>query len=310
MSIGIDPTVDFAFKKLLGSPEHPEITIHFLNSVLGPTAGITSVTIVNPILNKDFDNDKSSLLDVLATDASGQKLNIEMQTTLPTGMCQRLAYYASSLYVEQLQEGDEYSLLRPAISICVLSQRLFLNVPDMHLDFRLRERNRGFVLTDDLQIHTIELPKSQPLDNNTAVTDPIEKWAWFLRFSQASTVEQIRSRLDDDIFVTAAGVLQMISKSPQERMLYNARMKMQRDEASRLLYAEREGIAKGEAKGKAIGEANGKAIGEQIGAVRLLQQLLGLPETTEDVLSEMTAVSRDAIIADLKSQLKERARLG
>lgn len=302
MTIGIDPTVDFAFKKLLGSPEHPEITIHFLNSVLGPSAGITDVMIVNPILNKDFDNDKSSLLDVLATDTSGQKLNIEMQTTLPAGMCQRLAYYASSLYVEQLQEGDEYSLLRPAISICVLSQRLFPHVPDMHLDFRLRERKQGFVLTDDLQIHTIELPKSRPLDNNTTVAEPIEKWAWFFRFAQASTVEQIRSCLDDDVFVTAAGVLQMISKSPQERMLYNARMKMQRDEASRLLYAEREGVAKGEAKGRAIGE--------QIGAVRLLQQLLGLPETTEDVLSEMSSDSRDAIIADLKSQLKERARLG
>jgi hypothetical protein len=30
---GIDPKVDFAFKLLVGSPDHPRITIHFLNSV-------------------------------------------------------------------------------------------------------------------------------------------------------------------------------------------------------------------------------------------------------------------------------------
>lgn len=33
MAIGIDPTVDYAFKLILGSPEHPAITLHFLNAV-------------------------------------------------------------------------------------------------------------------------------------------------------------------------------------------------------------------------------------------------------------------------------------
>ena len=43
MAIGIDPTVDFAFKKLLGSPEHPAITLNFLNAILGRDPLITSV---------------------------------------------------------------------------------------------------------------------------------------------------------------------------------------------------------------------------------------------------------------------------
>jgi hypothetical protein len=34
MTIGIDPTVDFARKRVLGSPEHPTITLRFLNAVL------------------------------------------------------------------------------------------------------------------------------------------------------------------------------------------------------------------------------------------------------------------------------------
>jgi len=34
-AIGIIATVDFAFKLMLGSPEHTRITVHFLNAILG-----------------------------------------------------------------------------------------------------------------------------------------------------------------------------------------------------------------------------------------------------------------------------------
>jgi len=47
MIIGIDPLVDFAAQRVLGSPEHSRITIHFLNSVLRFTDRIMGVTILN-----------------------------------------------------------------------------------------------------------------------------------------------------------------------------------------------------------------------------------------------------------------------
>jgi hypothetical protein len=53
VAIGIDPTIDFAFKRLLGSPEHSRITVHFLNAVLGGSPRITDVTILNPFFEKD-----------------------------------------------------------------------------------------------------------------------------------------------------------------------------------------------------------------------------------------------------------------
>ena len=54
MLIEIDPTVDFACKLLLGNPEYPDITIHFLNAILRLPAPIVSVEIVNPIVWKEF----------------------------------------------------------------------------------------------------------------------------------------------------------------------------------------------------------------------------------------------------------------
>lgn len=64
MSIGIDPLIDFACKKLLGSPEHPAITLHFLNAILGGRPRITNVEILNPIIEKEFEDDKYAILDI------------------------------------------------------------------------------------------------------------------------------------------------------------------------------------------------------------------------------------------------------
>ena len=259
MAIGIDPTVDFAFKRLLGSPEHSRITVHFLNAVLGGSPRITDVTILNPFLEKDFEQDKLSVLDVLATDEHGRRLNVEMQTSLPTGIQQRLTYYAACLYVEQLTEGEDYPALRPAISICVLDATMFPGLSDLHLDFRLRDCRHGETLTDDLQIHTIELPKYDGPADNEKISDPFDEWLYFLRFASTSTAEELTARLADQGFTEATGVLEMIAKTPTQRMLYEARLKFQRDERARLTYAEQKG----------------REEGEQIGRIRLLQQLLG-----------------------------------
>ena len=66
MAIGISPLVDFAFKLMLGSPLHTRITIHFLNAILVGQPRITHVVILNPILGKEYLDDKLLELDILA----------------------------------------------------------------------------------------------------------------------------------------------------------------------------------------------------------------------------------------------------
>jgi len=106
MRIGIDPTVDFACKLLLGNPEYPDITIHFLNAILRLPAPIVSVEIVNPIVWKEFEADKLSILDILAIDNADRRLNVEVQRTKPTCLPQRLTYYSATQLVDQIGEGD------------------------------------------------------------------------------------------------------------------------------------------------------------------------------------------------------------
>ena len=60
------------------------------------------------------------MLDIRARDSDGRSLNVEMQVTVFGGLLQRLVYYACSLYVDQLEAGQNYTELRSAISICLL----------------------------------------------------------------------------------------------------------------------------------------------------------------------------------------------
>ena len=309
MGIGISPLVDYAFKKLLGNPEHPRVTTHFLNALFEGQPRITKVQFLNPFLEKESESDKLSVLDILATDEHGRLLNIEMQTTLPIGLSQRLTYYASSLYASQLQEGNDYSELRPAINICVLARSMFPDIPKLHLDFRLRESS-GKSLNDDLQIHLLELPKLNVTAQNVASASPIERWAYFLLNAETMTIEDVVRLFPDYEFREAMGVLIMIQNTPAQRFLYDAREKFRRDEAWRIEASIKEGLqlglaqglVEGRAEGLAEGLAEGEAKGELRGRIKILQKLLSITEPGADQLATLELDH----LSQLADQLEQR----
>lgn len=230
--IEIDPTIDFACKMLLGDPAHSRITIHFLNAVLRTESPIVEVEYLNPVIPQEFEFDKLAIMDILARDERGRRLNIEVQRTNPAWLPERLAYYASTQLVEQIHEGEGYDLLRPSIGICILNAKLFPDLAAYHQEFRLRTR-QGLELTHCLEIHLLELLKYPRPSDNKEVVDPLDQWMDFFRNALGSTPEALKKRLSSPIFEEAIGVLEMISKTPEQRRHYDARLKWQLDENTR-----------------------------------------------------------------------------
>ncbi len=307
MAIGISPLVDFVFKLMLGSPEHSRVTIHFLNAILVDHPRITSVQFLNPFLGKQTETDKLAVLDILATDEHGRLLNIEVQTSLPVGMSQRLTYYVSSIYVSQLYESDPYRKLRPAISICVLSQSMFPKSTGLHLDFRLRDVSGELTLNDDLQIHLLQLNNLQVTAENVYNASPAERWAWFLLNADKLTSAEIRRLFPDQEILEAAGVLEMISKTPEQMMLYNARLKMQLDNEARLYHAREEGLKEGLKEGREEGREEGLEKGEQIGRIKAMREVLGLRPFTAEEFAGCDAAQLASLADQLQQQLRDRS---
>jgi predicted transposase/invertase (TIGR01784 family) len=269
--------------------------------VLAGAPRIRQATILNPFLGKETEDDKLSILDIKAQDELGRYFNIEMQTSLVAGLAQRLTYYAGRLYVGQMSDGMAYRELCPAISICVLSKSMFPQLPQLHLDFRLRERS-GLVFADELQIHLVELPKSRAAAHNIGEVSPLERWAFLLLYAHRIDADELRRLLPEPEFHDALGVLEMITRTPAARELYEARLKAKLDEEARLDYARTEGEQIGQVRGEQIGQVRG----EQIGQIRLLEQLLGMSPTASEELAKLSLEQLVAQLADLQRILRER----
>ena len=295
MPLGIDPKIDFAFKLVFGSPDHTQITVHFLNAVLNLPRPIRQVEILNPIQGKDFSEDKLVVLDVLAVDQDGRRYNVEMQTTLPMDLPKRLTYYNCITYVRQLAEGSPYHDLRPVISICVLDRVLLAEASQYHLSFRLRCDQRDLVFSNDLVFHTLELPKFQPTSDNVQGLPRLEKWLYFLKHAERLEADELAALLRDDEYREATGVLEMISKTPDDRQFYDARMKFLHDQEARLMVARHEGREEGREEGLLIGK------------IQLLQQLLGEQPSIFDDLLQSGSDALAAMLSQLQHRLNSRS---
>ncbi|HMC88170.1 MAG TPA: Rpn family recombination-promoting nuclease/putative transposase [Gemmataceae bacterium] len=81
MILGIDPTVDYAFKHLFGRESTRPILIDLLDKVLNSAPGrrIRDIELLNPFNPKEALDDKLSILDIKARDQAGRLFNVEMQ---------------------------------------------------------------------------------------------------------------------------------------------------------------------------------------------------------------------------------------
>ncbi len=164
---------DLVFKVLFSS-QLPLLT-DLINAVLHPAPPITVRRILNPtILPADLAS-KNIVLDILAEDANGQRLGIEMQLQRFLHWPQRNIYGVARTLASQLQSGQDYRLLKPAIGISLLVHDLFDQHPDKACwRFTLRDEGLPTVQLDPgLQVHIIELRKAE---QQTALPAPLQAW--------------------------------------------------------------------------------------------------------------------------------------
>ena len=249
----LDPKMDFVFKNIFGSEKHPNILISFLNATLKPKDLITEVEIKNTDLNKCYIEDKFSRLDVKATTSNNEIINIEIQLKNEYNMIKRSLYYWSKLYSEQLNEGEDYSLLKRTICINILNFK-YLKTRMFHSVYRMKEIHTNEELSDIEEIHFIEIPK---LEDGSDEKDMLVAWIEFLKNPESEKVRSLEMSVDE--IREAKDELIKMSNDDTQRELYEMREKTLRDKISALNEAERKGIKKGREEGRKEGEQN-KAI--------------------------------------------------
>jgi len=226
---GIDPRIDIAFKKVFGSEPWRDLTASLINAVLEQPQQqrLVEVELLNPYSEKMTLDDKVSILDIKARDDQGRLYNLEMQMLATASLVQRLLYYWSKIYSQQLAEGDDYTRLRPTISICFVNGVLFADQPQHHTVFRLLDATGKLCLTDDLVVHLIELPKFRR--TLAELRTPLDFWLYFFKNGVELDADALPDALNRPDQQKAMGVLKMLAQNDVERELYEGRLKAKRD---------------------------------------------------------------------------------
>lgn len=230
MILGIDPKVDIVFKKVYGSDSSTDLTVSLINAVLETFAAhrVVEVEVLNPYSERMTMDDKLSILDIKARDLDGWLFNVEMQMLAVAVLAPRLLYYWAKVYSQQLSAGDDYTRLRPTISICFVNGVLFPERAAYHTCFRLLDPTGEVCLTEDLVMHVIEIPKF----NKTLaeLETPLDFWLYFLKNGEQLDADALPVELEREPGVRKAmGILKMFTQNDMERELYEGRLKAKRD---------------------------------------------------------------------------------
>ena len=240
--IRLDPKNDFIFQLLFGKQENKDILIDLLNAVL-KREGKDRITDIESVENKKLDAermmDKTCVLDVKARGTDGTIYNIEMQLTDKKNMGLRTTYYWSKMFVEQLKSGDKYQDLKKTITINILNYDIFPKIDKFHTTFHIKEDNLGFILTDRLEIHFIELGKFRRLRSEKNITDPLHQWLMFLDEIDEEILEVLK--MSNPAIDRAEKILEWLAADEETLVTYRLREQSLHEHASMIADAKEEG---------------------------------------------------------------------
>jgi predicted transposase/invertase (TIGR01784 family) len=231
----IDPKIDCVFKALLGSVENRNLLVHFLNAILTGdlTAPITEAEILNPYNDKEFLDDKLSVVDVKAKDSEGRLYQIEIQLLTYRHLPERMVYTWCDIIGQQLQSGTDYSLLKPVYSIWLLAENLLPSETEQPQEYKLQNR-QGHTLADLGGIHLLELKKF------TADQIETEEQRWLQFFKEGEQLDEaaLPDWMNTDEMRQAMNTLKLFSEKERDYHAYQARQNYLREQ--RTIQIERE----------------------------------------------------------------------
>ena len=256
---------DYLFKLLLGSEENKACLQDFLECVLDmPVGMIADLELLDKELSKDAISYKTGILDVKLRLKGGTTIDIEIQNSWSAEFIPRTLFYWSKMYIEGFKEGEPYTSLTRCIAINLISQGFKLN-SEVHSAYSIQEQKSHQPLTDLLEIHFLNLSAVKGAKiRQTVTTQKQEKLLNWLRFIETDDKkERAMLAMTSPVLQMLNEKIDVLSLNPEERKLYESRMKLKSDIATisevQFKAGAEWGLAEGEARGRSEG-AHQKAV--------------------------------------------------
>ena len=253
----LSPKLDVVFQALFGEVGNESITKGFLETIL--ERKIDSIDLSrNPILRREFKEEKLGVLDIIAKLDKDEICNIELQIVDKKNIIERILYYWSRLYSRQIKSGEDYKILQKAIVILITDFKIEnLEELDYHSRWKIMEDKRGkkIILTQKLEIDIIELPK---IIGKEKEQDNLLDWLYFLENPKSERVTE--KMKENENLKEAVKKLDNLSEDEKMQRIADLRQEAIMDEKAIYEKGLEVGLEKGIQKGMEKGVEKGKVI--------------------------------------------------
>ena len=241
---------DYAFKRVFGMEENKDVLQDFLECILDiPPETIAGLELLDKEFHKDSISDKTGVLDVKLRLKNNTIIDIEIQNRWNSEFIQRTIFYWAKMYTENLKASEVYTKLPKCITINIVGEGFDLNSL-IHSEYNVVEKHLNDRLSDELEIHFLNLAKVKEQDENTESDEKKKKLYNWLKFIETDDTE-VRKMLaqESPMMAKANATIEVMEMDPKERWLYENRMKYEHDKASWKHVGYQEGIEQGIERG-------------------------------------------------------------
>ena len=213
-----NPMNDILFKFIFANEDRKQVTIDFLNAVLNrpDNQTIKDIQFKNSEIVPLFEDDKLTRFDVFCVTEDGTQIDVEIQIVNKKNMERRTLYYWSQMYLMNLNKGEKYQDLKPAITINILRYNIFPCEP-FHSMYSIYNMETGRRLNEDMELHFLEVPKFQkkPISKMTR----IERWlAYFSNKLNQQEMEELA--MNEASIQTAMNATAIFMQNKEDRLKY------------------------------------------------------------------------------------------
>lgn len=255
----LSPKLDVIFQALFGEVGSERITKKFLEAILDKKLEEVDLS-RNIVLRRENLEDKMGVLDVFVKINQEEYCNVEMQMIEKDKLIERILYYWSRIYGRNLKSSQDYIELKKTIGVLIVNFEIKkLKELGYHSKWKIiEEEKRKLILTEDLEIHIIEIPKIYNIKEKEQ-EEELVKWINFIENPESKKVEEYMK--ENKELKEAKEKLEVMSEDEKMQILAELRLKAIRDEKAVERFGYNQGMENGIEKGIKQGKKAGKIEG-------------------------------------------------
>ena len=180
---------------------------------------VASVSITNPIMLGEAIDKKTFFLDIFITLNNHARINLELQVINEHNWAERSLSYLCRTF-DNLNSGEDYSVVRPAIQIGILDFTLFPEYPEFYATYQFMNIKNHTLYSDKMRLSVLNLTRKD-LAAKEDLESHLHLWASFFK---TNTWEELQMLAKQDEFINeASATIYQLSQEEQVRLQCEAR---------------------------------------------------------------------------------------